>query len=297
LYSNTTGNFNTAIGHYASTLASADNATAVGASALANCSNCMVLGPSLAMGGTPVNVGIGLTTPTARLSVSIDGTELGGTTASSTFRTNAGSLGNNAGDYLNLGNFGFLSGNFSSLGVRAYRHTSAGGWDNAAVILSYDVDNSYNPGGVGTNYLAFSGNGKIGIGTTMPGSLLEVNGTAAKPGGGSWLTTSDARLKESVQPYTDGLTSLLRINPVKFHYNQKSGYDTKPEYVGVIAQELNDVAPYMINNFKKDGETYLNVDNSAMIYMLINAVKEQQQQIEELKKENAEIKSMLKKTN
>jgi hypothetical protein len=31
--------------------------------------------------------------------------------------------------------------------------------------------------------------------------------------------------------------------------------------------------------------------------MLINAVKEQQQQIEELKKENAEIKNMLKKNN
>jgi len=127
--------------------------------------------------------------------------------------------------------------------------------------------------------------GGIGVGTTTPGYLLEVNGSAGKPGGGVWTATSDSRLKQSVQPYNDGLTSLMKINPVRFHYNEKSGYDTKPEYVGVIAQELQVVAPYMVNNFQKNGETYLNVDNSAMIYMLINAVKEQQQQIEELKKE------------
>jgi len=29
-------------------------------------------------------------------------------------------------------------------------------------------------------------NGNVGIGTTNPASLLVVNGTAAKPGGGSW---------------------------------------------------------------------------------------------------------------
>ncbi|RYE21943.1 MAG: tail fiber domain-containing protein, partial [Sphingobacteriales bacterium] len=80
--------------------------------------------------------------------------------------------------------------------------------------------------------------------------------------------------------YTDGLPQLLRINPVNFHYNQQSGYDTTQQHVGVLAQELKEVSPYMVSSFTKQGSEYYKVDNSAMTYMLINAVKEQQKLIE-----------------
>lgn len=133
---------------------------------------------------------------------------------------------------------------------------------------------------IGTTIL----DGLVGIGTPAPLFTLEVNGGAGKPGGGSWSATSDARMKEKILPYTDGLVMLLKINPVKYHYNQLSGYDTKPEYVGVLAQEIKSIAPYMVSSFQMKGESYYNVNNSAMTYMLINAVKEQQLQIDELKK-------------
>jgi hypothetical protein len=146
--------------------------------------------------------------------------------------------------------------------------------------------------------------GEVGIGTANPNYLLEVNGTAGKPGGGSWTNSSDARLKQDIKPYEDGLQSILSIQPVRFHYNVHSGYDTSKEYVGVIAQELQEVAPYMVNTSARilpDGSTgYLDVDNSAMTYMLINAVKEQQaiiasqqDQIDTLEKEMQEIKALL----
>ncbi len=144
--------------------------------------------------------------------------------------------------------------------------------------------------------------GKVGIGTGSPTALLSVNGGADKPGGGSWGTFSDARLKENVQEYTDGLSALLKIKPVTYHYNAASGFDTKPAYVGVIAQQLKEVAPYMVSQVTRsnDKQTYLQVDNSAMTYMLINAVKEmsiKNEQLitnnEQLKKEVAEIKAMM----
>jgi hypothetical protein len=135
--------------------------------------------------------------------------------------------------------------------------------------------------------------GNMGIGVTNPGYLLEVNGTAGKPGGGSWTNSSDARLKKDIHPYTDGLQSILQINPITYHYNALSGYDQSPEYVGVIAQELKEVAPYMVSVSKKETEDgthdYLQVDNSAMTYMLINAIKEQQQMIETLTKRIEEL--------
>jgi Mg2+ and Co2+ transporter CorA len=62
--------------------------------------------------------------------------------------------------------------------------------------------------------------------------------------------------------------------------------------VGVAAQELQMIAPYMVGTYTKDEEEYLNVNNSAMTYMLINAIKEQQQMIEELKKEVESLKAV-----
>jgi hypothetical protein len=147
--------------------------------------------------------------------------------------------------------------------------------------------------GTTTSKIFIQPEGNVGIGTTGPGYKLHVEGTAAKPGGGSWTVASDARLKDHVQPFNDGLATVMAIRPVKYHYNKKSGTDTSIEYVGVLAQELKEVAPYMTGTFKMNGEEYLDVDNSAMTYLLINAVKEQQQMIEVLK---AEIE-LLKRKN
>jgi hypothetical protein len=150
--------------------------------------------------------------------------------------------------------------------------------------------------GTTSNLFLQSGGGRVIVGTssglTNSANIFDVNGTAGKPGGGTWATFSDERLKQDVKPYSEGLKNLLQINPVWFHYNSKSGYDTKPEYVEVLAQELQHAAPYMVTASPQklnDGSAgYLQVDNSAMIYMLINAVKEQQQQIEGLKKQLGE---------
>ncbi|MBK6930624.1 MAG: tail fiber domain-containing protein [Saprospirales bacterium] len=150
--------------------------------------------------------------------------------------------------------------------------------------------------GAGTYPFTLSAAGNLGIGTGInPTSFrLEVNGSAAKPGGGSWSASSDRRLKQDIRPYTEGLAAVLSIKPVRFRYNERSGYDTKPEYIGVIAQELQASAPYMVSSVPRtqaDGtETpYLAVDNSAMTYMLVNAVKEQQATIE---RQEAEIKAL-----
>jgi hypothetical protein len=116
--------------------------------------------------------------------------------------------------------------------------------------------------------------GLVSIGTTSLSYQLWVNGSAGKPGGGSWTAASDRRLKQDITPYSDGLEQLLSINPVKYRYNEKAGTDTKKEYIGVIAQELKEVAPYMVGTFELDSTEYYDVDNSAMMYMLINAVKE-----------------------
>lgn len=131
-------------------------------------------------------------------------------------------------------------------------------------------------------------------GLYVNGSLY-VNGTAAKPGSSTWTVISDERLKSNIKPYTEGLEQVMKINPIKYHYNSESGFDTKNEYIGVVAQQIEKIAPYMVGKFKRDFDKkeFLNVDNGAMTYMLINAVKELKAEAdtkeETIKNQQAEI--------
>jgi len=137
-------------------------------------------------------------------------------------------------------------------------------------------------------------NGNVGIGITSPTAKLEVNSSVVKKvGGGSWTASSDRRLKKDISDYNEGLSEVLAIHPVNFRYNTKSGYNTKDEHIGVIAQEIQEVAPHMVSTYEKEGEEYLQVDNSAMTYMLINAVKELHAENNQLKEDIDQIKSLL----
>lgn len=120
------------------------------------------------------------------------------------------------------------------------------------------------------------------------------NNSAAKPTSNVWTVTSDARLKEDVTPFKDGLKTLKEIKPVYFKYNGKAGMP-KEYGVGVIAQEIKEVAPYTVgtweylpggtpideNTYAKI-EQYYSVDNGALTYVTINAVKELDEKLDKM---------------
>ena len=140
--------------------------------------------------------------------------------------------------------------------------------------------------------------GNVGIGTVTPVFQLEIgSNSAAKPTSNTWIVTSDRRLKTNILPYQGGLSDLMKIKPVWFTYTGEANMP-KETGVGVIAQELQEIAPYMIKPWiyrdAKGTETeYLGVDNGAMTYMLINSVQEQQVLIEEQKAENEALKQLI----
>ena len=118
------------------------------------------------------------------------------------------------------------------------------------------------------------------------------NGFAAMPGGGDWANSSDRRLKQDIKKYKEGLEEIRKVNAVTYRYNEKSGHNTDITYVGVIAQELQEIAPHMVN----DEAEYLIVNSSAFTYMLINAVQEQdetiQSQAQTIQDQQAEMEAM-----
>ena len=66
--------------------------------------------------------------------------------------------------------------------------------------------------------MRFLSNGNVGIGTTAPTQKLSVNGSAGKPGGGSWATFSDERLKDIKGEFTSGLDEVMKLQPIRYEY-------------------------------------------------------------------------------
>lgn len=133
-------------------------------------------------------------------------------------------------------------------------------------------------------------NERVGIGTATPMHQLEVStDDVVKPTAGGWLGASDRRLKKDIADFDDGLEVLMNIRPVTYSYNGKLGLPTGQEHIGIIAQEIQPLAPYTIKPLKIGGpdndENYLAFDGSPLTYVLINAVQEQQKTIEAQQKE------------
>jgi hypothetical protein len=127
--------------------------------------------------------------------------------------------------------------------------------------------------------------GSVGIGTDSPDATLTVYGTADKPGGGSWSTYSDARLKDVGANFTPGLAALENIQPVYYHYKADNALKrpSAPEYIGVVAQKLQQAVPEAVQT---NSAGYLTVNNDPVLWTAVNAIKE-------LKAENAELKARL----
>ncbi|KPJ85730.1 hypothetical protein AMJ57_01940, partial [Parcubacteria bacterium SG8_24] len=105
--------------------------------------------------------------------------------------------------------------------------------------------------------------------------------SAAKPVDNTWDVVSDARLKDNVQSFEDGLDIVRQINPVSYVLNGHGGMPAGAEGIGLIAQDVLDVVPYTIGTFEayynpEDEEvtTFYSLSSSALTFVLINAVKE-----------------------
>jgi hypothetical protein len=195
------------------------------------------------------NVGIGTTNPSYMLTVKND--------------IDLDNSDGNAGTIANALKFG---GNGSGEAIGSNRTTA---------INQFGLDFYTNS----VNRIAISLGGNVGIGTTAPSAKLSVNGSANNATG-TWGVFSDARVKNITGNFIDGLNVISQINPIVFNYNDYAPFKTSDEQIGIVAQDLEKIAPYMVSKQAYNQFADLReVNNQAYVFLLINAVKEQQQQI------------------
>ncbi|HSB64438.1 MAG TPA: tail fiber domain-containing protein, partial [Thermoanaerobaculia bacterium] len=97
----------------------------------------------------------------------------------------------------------------------------------------------------GQSRLAITSAGQVAINATDPlGFTFSVNGSASKPGGGSWSLYSDARLKRDIRPLQGTLDRLLALRGVTFEYVDPEAIHELPgTRIGMVAQEVETVFP------------------------------------------------------
>ena len=140
-----------------------------------------------------------------------------------------------------------------------------------------------------------SNKGNVGIGTIAPTAKLSVNGNANNFTG-SWGVFSDARIKTITGDFTDGLNVINKISSKRFIYNRDAPYYSMEEQIGVVAQELEKVAPYMVTKNKTSHlDDLREVNNQAYTFLLINAIKELSKQNDVLKENAGKKKAAFEK--
>lgn len=125
--------------------------------------------------------------------------------------------------------------------------------------------------------MVFTKDGYLGIGDPSPSVALDVVGDIHYTG--IVTDVSDIRLKDNISPLNDPLEKLMRISA--FSFSMKNDPKQLVEY-GVSAQNVQTVFPDLVQVIDSENG-YLGVNYQGLIAPMIEAIKEQQYQIETLR--------------
>jgi hypothetical protein len=144
-------------------------------------------------------------------------------------------------------------------------------------------------------------NGSVGVGISPSTNyMLQVNGSVA--GVGAYNNVSDARYKTNITGLTHALDKIMALRGVQFDWRSNAfprvNFESGPQ-LGFVAQEMKEVLPEAVT---QDAQGYYSIAYSKVIPVLVEAIKDQQKEMEEknadieqLKQSVAELKGLVEK--
>ena len=187
-----------------------------------------------------------------------------------------------SGDINNTGNSGYVTttglimgnGTASSPAIRFSSDADVGFFKNAS---SAKIETTIG----GASKTQFDTNGvqtlSLGVGTaptSTTGLIRATNDVIA-------FYSSDRKLKDNIKNIKNPIEKIKKINGVEFDWTPKEGvHENEGHDVGVIAQEIEKIIPEIVQT-RDNG--YKAVKYEKIVPLLIEAIKEQQKQIDELK--------------
>lgn len=119
--------------------------------------------------------------------------------------------------------------------------------------------------------------GNVGIGISNPANILTVRQGAGPAIADGWVTYSSRKWKTDIQPLDGALDKVGRLQGVTFSWKSSGKHD-----IGLIAEEVASVVPELVafDDASKDAK---GIDYSRLTALLVEAIKEQQTEISELK--------------
>jgi hypothetical protein len=295
-YGNTTGNFNTYFG-FSSGLsnttesgnsffgyssdgsAGITNSAAIGFRAKVSQSNSLVLGSINGVNSATADtkVGIGTTAPLRLLQVKGTGSDGAGQTDLRVTGSGVIAAG------ITIESTGLSGRTYSILSTA---DNIAGGGTGPGRFAVFDV--------TGGGYrMVIDATGNLGIGNITPQDKLDVNGIVRVGTLGSAGATtlcrnasnqistcsSSMRYKKDVYRFSSGLSLIKQLRPVSFNWRDGGMLD-----MGLVAEEVNKVEPLLTTTNDKGEIEGVKYDRVGVV--LVNAVQEQQEQIEKLEDQN-----------
>ncbi|PIE86179.1 MAG: hypothetical protein CSA05_01880 [Bacteroidia bacterium] len=178
----------------------------------------------------------------------------------------------------------FAIGQFNTLQENA----SKSSWNTAD--RAFVVGNGTSSGAASDAFVVMK-SGYVGIRKSKPSQALDVNGSIVASG--SISGSSDRRFKKKLSPLQNSLRKIEKLDA--FYYFWKTKQFPKRDFsenrqIGMIAQDVEKVFPELVVT-GTDG--YKAIDYGKLSVVLLDALKEQQKEIEKLKKQNNNLKNQL----
>ena len=164
---------------------------------------------------------------------------------------------------------------------------------NAGISLGDTVSDIYIGDGVNNIDIIFEQNGEIRAltGKTLTLGQSDSNVTVATNlnVSGDVNSNSDIKLKTNIKTLTNSLEKVLQMRGVEFDRIDIEG----KHQIGFIAQEIEEIVPDVVS----ENNGIRSVSYGNITALLVEAIKEQQEQIEYLKKENKKIQKNMRNLN